>query len=117
VKIEGFDHDFCVAALNGSMPSGSIVAPLFSPTHATNAKIKRATAAPTAKILCKYRMCDDRILLSGSGLADIFGTALSRRGFHSMRRVETQSIRDVAIGSMARLSHQVTSSPKLWLSR
>jgi hypothetical protein len=38
-------------------------------------------------------------------------------GIHSMRRVETQSIRDVATGSMARLSHQVTSSPKRWLSR
>ena len=28
-----------------------------------------------------------------------------------MRRVETQSIRDVATGSIARLSHQATSSP------
>jgi hypothetical protein len=36
---------------------------------------------------------------------------------HSIRRVETQSIRDVATGSIARLSHQATSSPELWLSR
>lgn len=36
---------------------------------------------------------------------------------HSMRRVEIQSIRDVATGSIARRSHQATSSPKLWLSR
>src|SRR5216684_2931323 len=36
---------------------------------------------------------------------------------HSMRRVEIQSIRDVATGSIARLTHQATSSPKLWLSR
>jgi hypothetical protein len=36
---------------------------------------------------------------------------------HSRRRVEIQSIRDVAIGSIARLPHQATSSPKLWLSR
>jgi hypothetical protein len=32
---------------------------------------------------------------------------------HSIRRVETQSIRDVATGSMARLSHQAISSPEL----
>jgi hypothetical protein len=37
--------------------------------------------------------------------------------FHSIRRVETQSIRDMAMGSIARLPHQATSSPKLWLSR
>jgi hypothetical protein len=36
---------------------------------------------------------------------------------HSMRRVEIQSNRAVATGSMARLSHQATSSPKLWMSR
>jgi hypothetical protein len=36
---------------------------------------------------------------------------------HSIRRVETQSIRAVAMGSIARLSHQATSSPELWLSR
>jgi hypothetical protein len=36
---------------------------------------------------------------------------------HSMRRVETQSTRDVARGSIARLSHHATSSPKLWTSR
>ena len=32
---------------------------------------------------------------------------------HSIRLVETQSIRDVARGSIARRSHQATSSPKL----
>src|SRR6266446_9587767 len=36
--------------------------------------------------------------------------------FHWMRRVEIHSIRDVATGSIARLSHQATSSPKRWLS-
>jgi hypothetical protein len=35
---------------------------------------------------------------------------------HSIRRVETQSTRDVARGSIARRSHQDTSSPKLWTS-
>jgi hypothetical protein len=38
-------------------------------------------------------------------------------GIHSIRRVETQSTRDVATGSIARRSHQATPSPKLWLSR
>jgi len=42
--------------------------------------------------------------------------ALSGRP-HSILRVEIQSIRAVATGSMARLSHQATSSPKLWMSR
>jgi hypothetical protein len=36
---------------------------------------------------------------------------------HSIRRVETQSIRDVARGSIARRSHQATSSPWRWTSR
>ena len=36
---------------------------------------------------------------------------------HSIRRVATQSIRDVAMGSIASLSHQAASSPELWLSR
>src|SRR6266404_6197096 len=36
--------------------------------------------------------------------------------FHSIRRVDIQSIRAVATGSTARLSHQATSSPKRWLS-
>ena len=36
---------------------------------------------------------------------------------HSIRRVDIQSIRAVAMGSMARLSHHATSSPKLWMSR
>ncbi len=36
---------------------------------------------------------------------------------HSMRRVETQSCRDVPTGSIACLLHQACSSPKRWLSR
>jgi hypothetical protein len=36
---------------------------------------------------------------------------------HSMRRVETESVRDVARRSIARRSQQAISSPKLWLSR
>src|SRR6266404_7459316 len=36
--------------------------------------------------------------------------------FHSIRRVEIHNIRDVAMGSIARLSHQATSSPERWLS-
>jgi hypothetical protein len=34
---------------------------------------------------------------------------------YSALLVEIQSIRAVATGSMARLSHQATSSPKLWM--
>jgi hypothetical protein len=44
-------------------------------------------------------------------------TGINPVGPHSIRRVEIRSIRDVAMGSIARLSHQATSSPKLWLSR
>jgi hypothetical protein len=36
---------------------------------------------------------------------------------HSILMVEIQSIRAVATGSIARLSHPATSSPKLWMSR
>src|SRR5712671_4944803 len=36
------------------------------------------------------------------------------RGHCSMRRVEFQSSRDVATGSIACRPHQATSSPKLW---
>jgi hypothetical protein len=38
--------------------------------------------------------------------------APQKRTLHSIRRVEIQSIRDVAMGSIARLSHQAISSPK-----
>jgi hypothetical protein len=36
---------------------------------------------------------------------------------HPIRRVDTQSMRDVSTGSIARLIHHASSSPKLWLSR
>ena len=45
------------------------------------------------------------------------GSRTVSEGLYSIRRVEIQSIRAVATGSMARLSHQATSSPKRWLSR
>jgi hypothetical protein len=37
--------------------------------------------------------------------------------FHSIRRVEIQSTRAVAIGSIARFSHQAISFPTVWRSR
>jgi hypothetical protein len=37
--------------------------------------------------------------------------------FHSMRRVEIQSCRDVPRGSIACLPHHACSSPNRWLSR
>jgi hypothetical protein len=45
------------------------------------------------------------------------GSRTASNGLYSICRLEIQSIRAVATGSMARLSHQATSSPKRWMSR
>jgi hypothetical protein len=74
-------------------------------------KIKNKVAATCIHFAAFYRA-------ASGGFGPIrTGTGANSCPLHPIPRVETQSIREVATGSIACRFHQASSFPKLWTSR